>query len=135
VRQSTTTPIASLEAILGRRNLRPFLDHHAVDVAIIDPQWNGVPEALRMAAMADSYEVNVASHNFYGPLANIMCAHFCAAVPNFRIMEFDVDEVPWKCKLLTNPYVIENGEVLLPKGPGWGTEVDEDELRAHPAKL
>jgi L-alanine-DL-glutamate epimerase-like enolase superfamily enzyme len=135
VRQSTTTPIASLEAILGRRNLRPFLDRHAVDVAIIDPQWNGLLESLRMAAMADAYEVNVASHNFFGPLANVMSAHFCAVVPNFRIMEFDIDEVPWKRKLLTNPYVIENGDLLVPTGPGWGTEVDEDELRAHAANL
>ena len=91
-----------------------------------------MPEALRMAAMADTYDVNVASHNFYGPLANMMCAHFCAVVPNFRIMEFDIDEVPWKRKLLTNPYVIENGAVLLPKGPGWGTDVDEDEIIVEP---
>jgi len=88
-----------------------------------------------MAAMADAYEVNVASHNFSGPLANVMSAHFCAAIPNFRIMEFDADEVPWKPKLLTNPYVIENGAMLLPTGPGWGTVVNEAVVRAHPPKL
>jgi L-alanine-DL-glutamate epimerase-like enolase superfamily enzyme len=88
-----------------------------------------------MAAMADAYEVNVASHNFNGPLANIMSAHFCAAIPNFRIMEFDADEVPWKAKLLTKPYVVENGELLLPSGPGWGTAVNEAIIRAHPAKM
>jgi galactonate dehydratase len=135
IRQSTTTPIASLETILGRRNLRPYFEHHAVDVAIIDPQWNGLTESMRMAAMADAYEVNVASHNFNGPLANVMSAHFCAAVPNFRIMEFDADEVPWKAKLITNPYVIEDGEMLLPTGAGWGTEVNEAVVRAHPAKM
>jgi galactonate dehydratase len=135
VRQSTTTPIGSLETILGRRNLKPYLEGYAVDVAIIDAQWNGLVEAIKMAAMADAYEVNVASHNFNGPLANIMSAHFCAAIPNFRIMEFDVDEVPWKPKLLTNPYVIENGELLLPSGPGWGTVVNEAVVRAHPARM
>ena len=135
IRQSTTTPIGSLETILGRRNLRPYLENYSADVAIIDAQWNGVFEAIRMAAMADAYDVNVASHNFNGPLANIMSAHFCAAIPNFRIMEFDVDEVPWKSKLLTKPYAIENGELVLPSGPGWGTEVDEDAVRAHPAKM
>jgi L-alanine-DL-glutamate epimerase-like enolase superfamily enzyme len=31
--------------------------------------------------------------------------------------------------------VIENGELLLPTGPGWGTEVDEEIVRAHPAKM
>jgi L-alanine-DL-glutamate epimerase-like enolase superfamily enzyme len=135
IRQSTTTPIGSLETILGRRSLKPYLEHHAVDVAIIDAQWNGLVEAAKMAAMADAYEVNVASHNFNGPLANIMSAHFCAAIPNFRIMEFDADEVPWKAKLLTKPYVIENGELLLPAGPGWGTAVNEAIIRAHPAKM
>jgi galactonate dehydratase len=135
IRQSTTTPIGSLETILGRRSLRPYLENYSVDVAIIDAQWNGLVESVKMAAMADAYEVNVASHNFNGPLANIMSAHFCAAIPNFRIMEFDVDEVPWKTKLLTNPYVIENGDLLLPSGPGWGTVVNEAVVRAHPAKL
>ena len=135
IRQSTTTPIGSLETILGRRNLKPYLESYAVDVAIIDPQWNGLVESVKMAAMADAYEVNVASHNFNGPLANVMSAHFCAAIPNFRIMEFDVDEVPWKPKLLTNPYVIENGELLLPTGSGWGTVINEAVVRAHPPRM
>ena len=54
--------------------------------------------------------------------------------PNLRISEYDVDEVPWKPKLLTHPPVIENGEFVLPTGPGWGTDVNEDELREHAAK-
>jgi L-alanine-DL-glutamate epimerase-like enolase superfamily enzyme len=135
IRQSTTTPIGSLETVLGRRALKPYLDQHGVDVAIIDPQYNGVPEAVRMAAMADAYEVNVASHNFSGPLSAVIAAHFAAVVPNFRIMEFDVDEVPWKPELLTKPYAVENGVFALPAGPGWGTEVDEELLRARPAKI
>jgi L-alanine-DL-glutamate epimerase-like enolase superfamily enzyme len=135
IRQSTTTPIGSLETIFGRRDLKPYLEHHSVDVAIIDPQWNGLVEAIKMAVTADAYDINVASHNFSGPLANVMSAHFCAAIPNFRIMEFDADEVPWKPKLLTNPYMIEDGAMLLPTGPGWGTVVNEAVVRAHPPKL
>jgi galactonate dehydratase len=134
-RQSSATPIGSLETILGRRALKPYLDAHCVDVAIIDPQYNGVPEALRMAAMADAYEVNVASHNFSGPLSAVISAHFASVVPNFRIMELDVDEVPWKPELLTNPPKIEGGMFTLPAGPGWGTADDEAVLQAHPAKL
>ncbi len=135
IRQSTTTPIGSLETILGRRALKSYLDHHCVDVAIIDPQYNGVPEALRMAAMADAYEVNIASHNFSGPLSAVISAHFASVVPNFRIMEFDADEVPWKPKLLTNPPTVAGGMFVLPAGPGWGTDIDETVLRAHPAKM
>ena len=72
--------------------------------------------------MADAYEVNVAPHNFYGHLATMMNAHFCAVVPNFRIMEIDPDRVPWYDDLVTVTPTIEHGHLLLPAGPGWGTE-------------
>jgi len=131
IRRSSTTPIGSLESVLGRRAFKPYLDQRAVDVAIIDVQWNGMPEALRMAAMADAYELNVAAHNSSGPLSTVISGHFCSVVPNLRIMEIDIDEVPWRPQLLTNPYRVEAGEFILPSGPGWGTEIDEDVARAH----
>jgi galactonate dehydratase len=134
VRRTTTTPIASLEAIYGRRNYRPFFDHYAVDVAIVDVPWNGLLESFKIAAMAEAYEVNVAPHNFYGHLATMMSAHFCAAVPNFRIMEIEGDDVPWKDALVTVAPKLVDGALLVPTGPGWGTEVDEEAVRAHPPK-
>jgi galactonate dehydratase len=134
LRQSTTTPIASLESIYGRKLMRPFLDENAVDVAIIDPQWNGLLESIKMASLADSYDVNIAPHNFHGQLSTLMGAHMSAAVPNFRIMEFVVDEAPWTRDFLHQPLVIENGELLLPTTPGWGSDVNEEAVRARPAK-
>jgi L-alanine-DL-glutamate epimerase-like enolase superfamily enzyme len=35
---------------------------------------------------------------------------------------------------MTVPPVIEDGHLLVPSGPGWGTEVNEEAVRAHPAK-
>ena len=132
VRLGSRIPIASCETLSGRRQLRPYLEERAVDVAIIDVPWNGIYEAMRMAALADSFEVNVATHNFCGPIATLMSAHFCAAVPNFRVMEMDVVQVPWTNDLITQPPVIENGYMRLPDGPGWGADVNEDALKAHP---
>jgi L-alanine-DL-glutamate epimerase-like enolase superfamily enzyme len=132
IRNSTSTPIGSLEMQMGRRNIRPFLEANAVDVAIVDPQWNGVPEAVKMANLIDSYDVNVAAHCSAGPLGALMSAHFCAAIPNFRIMEYEADEVPWAAQLLTVPNRIENGEFVLPGGAGWGADLNEDVARAHP---
>ena len=73
-----------------------------------------------MAAMADAYEINVASHNFSGPLSAVISSHFAAVVPNFHIMELDIDEVPWKPKLLTRPYKVENGAFVPPSRPRLG---------------
>ena len=134
IRAFTSTPIASLETILGRRALRPYLDAQSVDVAIVDVVFNGAMEALKMAALIDSYEVNVAAHNSHGPLGSLICAHYCAAIPNFRVLEYDADEAPWRQQLLTHPNVVENGEFIVPDRPGWGADIVEEVCRAHPAK-
>ncbi len=134
IRQGTTIPVASCECLFGRRDFRPYFDAQAVDVAIIDTPMNGVAESLKTAAMADTYEINVAPHNFYGHLATMMNAHFCAVVPNFRIMEIDVDMVPWHDELFTVKPVIEDGYLHLPTDPGWGIEVNEEAVRSHPPR-
>jgi galactonate dehydratase len=134
LRRDAPCPIASGETLLERRDFRPYFENYAFDTAIVDVIWNGFMESLKIAAMADVYEVNVAPHNFYGHLASVISAHFCAAVPNFRIMETDIDSVPWRDEIVSAPPIIENGDLILPKGPGWGIEVDEAGLRAHPPK-
>jgi L-alanine-DL-glutamate epimerase-like enolase superfamily enzyme len=105
-----------------------------MDVAIIDVPWNGFAESLKIAQMADAFELNIAPHNFYGNLSTMMSAHLAAVVPNLRIMEIDPDVVPWQDDLFTVKPVIKDGHMLLPEGPGWGTEVNEAAVRAHPPR-
>jgi L-alanine-DL-glutamate epimerase-like enolase superfamily enzyme len=134
IRAASPCPIASCETLAGRRNFRPFLDAYAMDVAIIDVVWNGFLESVKIAAMAEAYEVNVAPHNYYGHLCSAISAQFCAAVPNLRIMEIDVDSAAWRDDLFTNVPEIRDGEMLVPSGPGWGVEVNEAAVRAHPPR-
>jgi galactonate dehydratase len=134
IRERSEIPVASGECLFGRRDYRPFLERDAMDVAIIDVPWNGIGESVKIASMADAYEVNVAPHNFYSHLATMMSAHFAAVVPNLRIMEFDPEMVAWQDDLVTRAPRVEAGHLLLPTGPGWGTEVDEAAVRAHPPR-
>jgi L-alanine-DL-glutamate epimerase-like enolase superfamily enzyme len=134
IRRSTRTPIASLESLYGLRQFRPFLQHHAVDVAIVDVVWNGLWESIRIATLADAFEVDVAPHNYYGDLATLMSAHLCAAVPNFRIMEYEVEDAPWLHDFVTHPPVVEGGQLVVPTRPGWGADVNEDAVRARPPR-
>ncbi len=134
IRDHTEIPVASGECLFGRRDYKPFFEAHAIDVAIIDVPWNGIIESLKIADMADVAEINVAPHNFYGPLATMMSAQFSALVPNFRIMEIDPDRVPWYDELVTVIPAVEDGHMTLPTGPGWGTKIDEAAVRAHPPR-
>jgi galactonate dehydratase len=134
IRRDSPCPIASGETLLERRDFRPYFEAYAFDTAIVDVVWNGFYESLKIAAMADVYEVNVAPHNFYGHLASAISAHFCASVPNFRIMEIDIDSVKWRDEFTTHAPTIEDGDYVLPTGPGWGVDVNEAAVRARPPK-
>jgi L-alanine-DL-glutamate epimerase-like enolase superfamily enzyme len=132
VRSESKVPIASCETLYGRRGYKPYLEAYAADIAVIDIQWNGFAESVRIAAMAETYEVNTAPHNFTGPLCDLMSAHFCAAVPNVHVMEIEVDDVPWKGELLKGAARVEQGQFMIPTAPGWGAEVNEEAVAAHP---
>ncbi len=134
IRAMAPCPIASCETLLGRRDFKPYFEAYAMDVPIIDVVWNGLGESMKIAAMADVYEMNVAPHNFYGHLCSMISAHLCAAVPNFRIMEIDIDSIPWRDEFVTSVPVIENGELVLPTAPGWGIDINEAAVRARPPK-
>jgi len=132
LKDSTTTPIASCESLVTTKQYRPFLELHAMDVCIIDLPWNGWIQGKRVADMAEAYEINIAPHNYYSHLADTISAQFCGTLPNVRIMEIDIDDVAWKAELMTVPPTIKDGYIEVPSGPGWGTAINEEVLRAHP---
>ncbi|MEA2180081.1 MAG: hypothetical protein QOG77_3378, partial [Solirubrobacteraceae bacterium] len=133
-RSRIATPIASCEALYGLLGYRPYLQARAADVVVVDVPWNGLWESVRIAALADAFEVNVAPHNFYGHLATHMSLHFAAAVPNLRILELEVDDVPWHDDLVDHVPVLRDGFVAVPDGPGWGCNVVEDAVAARPPR-
>jgi L-alanine-DL-glutamate epimerase-like enolase superfamily enzyme len=132
LRTQSPHPIASCETLIGLQQFVPFLREQALDVAIIDTPWNGAWQSMKIAAAAEAREVNVACHNFYGHLCTMMNAHFCAAVPNLRIMEVDIDRIAHDHELFTHLPEFEQGHLVVPDRPGWGTEPVEEALRRYP---
>ena len=102
--------------------------------APIDYAASPLTSALKIAATADAHQVNVAPHNYYGHLATMMNGHLSVAVPNLRIMETDIDRLPWDAELFTTVPDIRDGYLHLPDTPGWGTEPDEAALAKYPVK-
>jgi L-alanine-DL-glutamate epimerase-like enolase superfamily enzyme len=134
IRRASPHPVSSCETLLGLREFLPYFREQAMDVAIVDTPWNGVWQSMKIAAAAEAHEVNVAPHNFYGHLCTMMNAHFSVAVPNLRIMETDIDRVPWEHELFTHAPEIVDGHLVMPTRPGWGTEPIEAVVRARPPK-
>jgi L-alanine-DL-glutamate epimerase-like enolase superfamily enzyme len=132
LRSRTPIPICSGENLYGARSFRPYLERGAMDVASVDVIWNGFAQSKKVADLAETFEVNCAPHNYYSHLATFISAQWCAAIPNVRICEVDVDDVPWKDELTTAVPEIRAGELAIPTAPGWGADVDEGILAEHP---
>jgi len=131
VKTSTNVPINSAECLYTMKQYEPYLRLHAMDYCMIDLRWNGYIESRRVAAMADLYEIMAAPHNYVSHLSTFMCSHLCATIPNFKIMETDVDSVPWRDELTTDIPEIKDGYMLLPTKPGIGTELNEKAIAKH----
>jgi L-alanine-DL-glutamate epimerase-like enolase superfamily enzyme len=132
LKEATKVPINSGECLYTMKQYEPYLRRHAVDYCMIDLRWNGYIESRRIAAMADMYEIMAAPHNYVSHLSSFMCSHLCATIPNFKIMETDVDSVPWRDEITTDVPEIKDGYMLLTKKPGIGTELNEKEIAKHP---
>jgi L-alanine-DL-glutamate epimerase-like enolase superfamily enzyme len=132
IRANGAVPLCSGENLYTNRGFRPFFEAGALDVASVDVIWNGFHQAKKIADLAETFEVNCAPHNYYSHLATFISAQWCAAIPNVRILEVDVDDVPWREELTTAAPEISNGVLKIPEGPGWGADVNEDVLREHP---
>jgi galactonate dehydratase len=129
MRRNMNLPIASCENLFGLRQYKPFFENHAAEIVIIDLLWNGVAQSKKIADMAESYDINVAPHNHYSPLATVMAGHFAYSVPNIKIVELDVDEIDWADDLVTDPAIISNGLLTINDKPGWGTDLNCDLLK------
>ncbi len=130
--RQTRTRLCHGEALIRREQFRPFFERHATDVVMIETLANGLGEARRIADLAAHYDTMFSPHNYMSPLATLINAHLCAALPNCEILEIDMDDVPWKWDIIDQKLDIEDGELIVPSRPGLGANIVEDVVAAHP---
>ncbi|MBZ5563047.1 MAG: mandelate racemase/muconate lactonizing enzyme family protein [Acidobacteriia bacterium] len=93
----------------------------------------GFLETKKIAALAETHYISVAPHNCDGPLKTMASVHLCANIPNFLILEtFEDYDVAWRKDLTPDAPRVKDGYYTLPSGPGWGVNVDESVIAAHP---
>lgn len=131
IRSRSPFTVSGCESLTGLVEYLPFFQQEALDVAIIDLPWIGTWQSLKIAAAADAFQVNVAPHNYYGHLATLMAGHFSLVVPNFKIMETDIDRVPDDKLVYTAEPRYVDGYLHVPDTPGWGVEPVPERLSAE----
>ncbi|HWB98980.1 MAG TPA: galactonate dehydratase [Bryobacteraceae bacterium] len=133
VKHHSALRIATGERLCTRFGFREVLERRAADV--IQPDLchcGGILEAKKIAAMAETYYVDVAPHNPNGPVSTAASVEFSLATQNFAMLEFMMDDAPWREEVFPDAYDLRNGYMLPRQRPGLGVEMNEAAARRYP---
>lgn len=115
-------PVATGEIEAGRWRVKELLDKKAA--AILQPDsavCGGITEFRRIAALADSYGVNIAPHWFHD-----LSIHLLASLPNGEFVEyFPNTKVLNFGEIIDRQLEFKKGRLVLPTEPGLGFNFDE----------
>jgi len=127
LRQMTFIPIATGEHSYGRWDAQELIEHHAVDVIQIDPEWGGgISELVRICTLASVHGLIVCPHNQRSTaLAHIIASQPPAVCP---LMEYQIDIQPNLYYFDKNQLIPKDSQITLPDLPGLGIELDESKI-------
>jgi len=127
-------PIATGENLFLFEGFQDIIASHALSVVTPDLQKvGGLGVAQSIAQFADVHTMPVAPHNISSPVGTLASAHFCAAIPNFLVLEYHASQVPFWNDLvegLPKP-LIQGGYIQVPEAPGLGVTLNEDVARRY----
>lgn len=134
----TSIPIATGERRHSRWAFKELFEDGSVDIVQPDLCYaGGISEMSRIGAMSEAYDVALAPHCPFGPIALAACLQVDAATHNAFIQEQIVhrddylDFSPLSYVKNAEVFGHDNGYVDVLTGPGLGITVDEETVKAH----
>jgi len=128
IAEATSIPIATGELTCTRKEAKSLLASGVISVFQPEVGTNGgILESFKTAALAEVYDVKIATHNWCGPVVTRAASHVCAIIPNLLYQEYagGAPENEWENHLLEPPTQIKNGHIILPNRPGLGAKLNE----------
>jgi len=118
ISDETVVPLGFGRDIADGGIYQQLLRDGVMDLLRLDVHTQGITGMRKLAALAETYYVDIAPWHEGGPIANAAALHAAACIPNFYIAQ------------LVNPAPnsIRDGYFQLSAAPGLGVEVDERAL-------
>ena len=128
--KAVAVPVAIGETERTRYQFRPWLTQQAADILQPDVGRAGISEVIKIANMAEAFNVRMAPHLSVGLGVCIAASiQVAAAIPNLYLLEYQPPVFEIANAFLKSPLVCERGNYEIPHGAGLGIEVDEIRLR------
>jgi len=136
VAQHTNIPIATGERYYHAQQFRDLFERRCMH--IIQPDLNqcgGILEVKKIASTAETYSMMVAPHNVGGVISTTAALHLLTTLRNGKILEHFNDFADEAVKKCGSPYPeVVDGYFELPKGPGWGIELNLEAINSMQSK-
>ena len=135
VRASTSVPIAAGESEFNRFDYRDLAELRAVDIFQPDLAiCGGITEAMRIAAIASSFNLRLAPHLWTGAPAFAAGMHVTAASPAGFILEYSTASNPLLHELVEEKFPVKDGMIEIPERPGLGITINPEFVERHAVK-
>lgn len=136
IQEATSTPLCAGENLYLAHDYLELFELGAIDIIMPDLQkCGGLGEGQRIANLAQLHYIPFAPHMVSSYLGAMACAHVCASVPNFMIMEWQIyfheDEMFQEIVDFDGEMVDDEGYVPLSEKPGIGVEINEEGMRPY----
>jgi D-galactarolactone cycloisomerase len=128
-------PLAAGENHYTRFEFNRLIEDGAITILQPDlSKTGGITEALRIAAMASGWKLQINPHTLLTGINMAASIHLLTSIDNAGYFEADVAvENPFRDELCTPALAVDaNGNVKPHEGPGLGLEVDEGFLKKYP---
>ncbi len=133
----TSIPIALGERLYSRWDCKEYFESASIDIIQPDvAHAGGISETLRIARMAEAYDIAIAPHCPLGPVAFAACCQIAMVSANFVCQEMRYPLHPDKntydiFTYLKDPEVfkVTDGYVQAFTAPGLGIELNEELIR------
>jgi galactonate dehydratase len=133
----TDIPIATGERLYGAAEYRELWGLQAAHIIQPDmTQGGGFLETKKIAATAEVYSVMVALHNVGGIISTSAALQLMSTLRNAKVLEHFNDFADAHVKQAGSNYPeVVDGYFTVSDEPGWGVELDEEFIVAHPPAL
>lgn len=125
-------PVAGGENYYGWPEFHDVLESKAVGVIQPDvSKAGGISQAMAVMRAANTYGLQYAPHYLGGAVGFAATLHCFAAVAGGVAVEMDANPNPLLTQLSETPFIVSEGTVSVPKGPGLGIALNQDIVKQY----
>jgi L-alanine-DL-glutamate epimerase-like enolase superfamily enzyme len=132
LRAAVVTPIGTGEDEWNVESYRRLIQSGGVDIVQIDPgRCHGLTGSLHVIRLIEAENLRFSAHTWSSALNTAASLHMLASSTHADCMDFKPHESPMQHELVSDPWVQEDGYLVVRDTPGLGVTVREEVVQKY----